>query len=162
LRLEVEDKELVAGALAADIRQPATVGRPFRAVVAPAFRGLHRLGVRSEGAPADLAPVAALVAVSPGELVGDPLTRGIDADVVALFGQRHLGRLLVDLGSELDLAAALEDAEAAAEVELDLVLAGEVGRDVGVTQGVAAARTFPALHLRREGAEDRLVHGAEA
>src|SRR5205807_5217923 len=55
------------------------------------------------------------------------------------LGGCDLSRLAAHLGCELELAAALEGAEAAAEVELDAVVVAEAGFDVGAAQGVTAA-----------------------
>ncbi len=68
------------------------------------------------------------------------------------------GGLPPDLGRELDLSAALEDAIAAAEMQLDPVRAAEVRGDLGLPQRPPAARAVTALDLGGEGTKDHLVH----
>src|SRR5207302_10598275 len=74
------------------------------------------------------------------------------------LGGCDLGRLAAHLGCELELAAALEGAEAAAEVELDAVVVAEAGFDVGAAQGVTAAGALTTPDLGPEHPEDDLFH----
>ncbi len=58
-----------------------------------------------------------------------------------------LRRLLAHLRSEFKLSAALERAEATAEMELNAVVAAEAGLDVGPPQGVTATGALAPAHL---------------
>src|SRR5258707_5466754 len=72
--------------------------------------------------------------------------------------RRELGRFAAHFGGELELSAALEGAEPAAEVELDAVVAAEARLDVGAAERVSAAGTLAPADLRPENPEDDLLH----
>ncbi len=81
-------------------------------------------------------------------------TDGFCKQFAALLAARRAGRLFVDLGGELNLAATLEYAEPASEVELDLVRTREVRGDVRLAKRVVAARALPALNFSGKHPQD--------
>src|SRR5260221_9526431 len=83
---------------------------------------------------------------------------GLGKEQLLTLCRGELGRLAAHLRGELELPAALERAEAAAEMELDAVVVAEARLDVGAAQRITTARALAPAHLCPKNPEDDLLH----